>query len=158
MGSISEESFFDALIVGAGFSGLDCLLKCRKLGLSVRVFEAEKYLGGTWWINRYPGARVDSETPIYQLLDVEEGWKEFEWTQRFPGRDEIMQYFKHLDNKLNLSKDIQYNTWVSGAVFHEEKHLWEIKTSDGKSTWARHLVLCLGFSSKRYKQMERHFE
>lgn len=98
---------------------------------------------------RYPGARVDSETPIYQLSEEKEIWNDFEWKERFPGRDELMRYFHHADKKLNLSKDIYYNTTVTDAEFNLSQKQWYVTTSNG-STCANHLILCTGFASKRY--------
>lgn len=148
MGSAAEEPL-DALIVGAGFSGCHILWKLRKLGFQVKCYEWGKDLGGTWWWNRYPGARVDSETPIYQLSEEKEARMDFEWRERFPGREELMRYFHHIDNKLGISKDIVYNTFVTSTDWDPAKNLWNIKTDTGLSTWARHLVLCTGFASRR---------
>lgn len=143
----------DALIVGAGFSGLHTLSKLRKLGFNVKIHEAGSDLGGTWFLNRYPGARVDSETPIYQLSDENEVW-DFDWRERFPGREELMRYFHYADKKLGLSKDILYNTRVVAADWDDSTHLWTVKSESGSSssgtTLARHLILCTGFASKKY--------
>lgn len=149
MGGV-EHRPLDALIVGAGFSGCHTLWKLRNLGFTVKIYEGGGDLGGTWWWNRYPGARVDSETPIYQLSEAKEAWSDFEWRERFPGREELMRYFHHLDQKLELSKDILYNTFVTEADFHDDLNLWEVKTNTGLKTWARHLITCTGFASKRY--------
>lgn len=146
-----DDQALDALIVGAGFSGIHILSKLRSLGFNVKIYESGGDLGGTWYWNRYPGARVDSETPTYQLSEEKEIWQDFEWRERFPGRDELMRYFHHADKKLDLSKDIQYNTTVTDALFNESKKQWFVTTSnDGISTWANHLILCTGFASKRY--------
>lgn len=144
------DPYLDALIVGAGFNGINILHQLRKRGFNVKLYEFGSDLGGTWFWNRYPGARVDSETPIYQLSWEKEIWEGFEWWERFPGRQELMRYFHHVDKVLNLSKDIVYNTFVNSATFDSNKNLWLVKTDTGLSTWARHLFLCLGFASKRY--------
>jgi cation diffusion facilitator CzcD-associated flavoprotein CzcO len=145
-----KEQILDALIVGAGFSGLHTLSKLRKLGFSVKIYETGSDLGGTWFWNRYPGARVDSETPIYQLSEEREVWSDFEWRERFPGRTELQRYFHHADKKLDLSKDIEYNTCVTAADWDPTKNLWLIKTNTALTTWARHFILCTGFAAKRY--------
>lgn len=97
---MSDTTILDALVVGAGFSGIHTLWKLRKLGFSVKIYETGNGLGGTWWWNRYPGARVDSETPIYQLSEETEVWSDFEWRERFPGREELQRYFNHAGNFL----------------------------------------------------------
>ena len=99
----------------------------------MKVYEWGKDLGGTWWWNRYPGARVDSETPIYTLSEEKNGWIDFEWRQRFPGREELMRYFHHIDKKLDLSKDIVYNTFVTEATWDPKLNLWLVKSSTGLS-------------------------
>lgn len=146
-----EEKFLDILIVGAGFSGLHTLQKLRKEGFQVNIYEAGSGIGGTWYWNRYPGARVDSDFSIYQYTQ-DNIWKDFEWTERFPGQQEIERYFKHVDNKLNLSKDIQFNTRVISAEFKRSRNKWLVKTnaSDEVLTWANTLILCTGFADKRY--------
>lgn len=152
MGSFEKEPL-DALIVGAGFSGIHTLAKLRRFGFKAKIYEAGSDLGGTWFWNRYPGARVDSETPIYQLSEeFSEVWKDFEWKERFPGREELQRYFHHADKKLGLSQDISYNTRVVEGKFHEGKNLWEITTDnpEEKGVWARHFILCTGFASRRY--------
>lgn len=147
----NDQVVLDALIVGAGFSGIHILSKLRKLGFKVKIYESGRDLGGTWFWNRYPGARVDSETPIYQLSEEKKIWENFEWRERFPGREELMRYFHYADEKLGLSKDIQYNTTVEEAEFDQSTKLWHVKTSNKAiSTAANHLILCTGFASKRY--------
>ena len=125
----SEENVLDALVVGAGFGGLHCLHKLRKEGFVAKLFEAGSGLGGTWFWNRYPGARVDSDFPLYQFGD-EQLW-DFEWTERFPGHAELRRYFQHVDRKLNSSKDIQFNTCVTKAAWEETKSHWVVTTSFG---------------------------
>ena len=86
----------DALIIGAGFGGCYSLYKLRQLGLKVHLFEAGTYLGGVWHWNTYPGARVDSEIPYYQF-SIPEVWRKWNWSERFPGQEELKAYFKHVD-------------------------------------------------------------
>ncbi|OXA45116.1 baeyer-Villiger monooxygenase [Folsomia candida] len=139
----------DSVIVGAGFAGLYTLWKLRELGFSTKILEMGSDIGGTWYHNRYPGARVDSEIPIYQL-SMQKAWSSFEWSEKFPAREEILRYFEHLDKTLDLRKDIEFNTLVVSATFDESRHLWEVKTSSGSTILATHLNLCIGFSARKY--------
>ena len=106
---------FDVVIVGAGFSGLYALYRLRADGFSVRLVEASGGLGGVWQNNRYPGARVDSHVPNYEY-SMPEVWRDWTWTERFPGRDEILAYFDHVDSVLDLSRDIELDRRVVSAV------------------------------------------
>src|ERR1700722_5940799 len=101
----------DALVVGAGFGGVYSLIRLRQLGLNVKVFEAGSGLGGKWHWNCYPGARVDSEPPIYQL-DLPELYEEWSFKEKFPGWEELREYFEYVDRKMELKKDIVFNTFV----------------------------------------------
>src|SRR5690242_17622843 len=107
---------FDAVIVGAGFSGLYQLHRLRQEGFSVRLVEASSGLGGVWQSNRYPGARVDSHVPNYEY-SLEEVWRDWTWTERFPGRDELVRYFDHVDAVLDLRRDIDLDTRIVSARF-----------------------------------------
>ncbi len=144
-----EVSRFDALIVGAGFNGLYQLYRLRQRGFSVRLLEAGAGLGGVWQANRYPGARVDSHVPNYEY-SLEEIWRDWAWTERFPGRDELVRYFDHVDRVLNLSPDIDLNSRVGSAVFDPSDRQWRISTEDGRRYECRYLLMCTGFGSKPY--------
>lgn len=139
----------DALIIGAGFSGVYQLHRLREKGFSVKIFEAGASLGGIWYWNCYPGARVDSHVPNYEF-SIKEVWEDWTWSERYPGWDELRQYFAHVDKKLDLSRDIQFNTWVSGAEFDERNNQWIVHTTDGKQTRTRFLIACMGFAAKPY--------
>lgn len=141
----------DVLIVGAGFSGLHMLQKLRKLGFKVKINEAGSAMGGVWHWNCYPGARVDSDFPFYQFSE-EDLWKDFEWTERFPGQKELERYFQHVDNKLDLSKDINFNARVTSAEFNSSSNQWLIKAngSDVITAQANFLILCTGFADRRH--------
>lgn len=140
----------DVLIVGAGFSGLHLLQKLRKLDFTVKIYESGSDLGGTWYWNRYPGIRVDSECTYYQYSQ-DDLWKGFDWTERFPGQQEIQKYFNHVDEKLNLRKDINFNTTVTSAEFCGNKKKWLVKTNvDGVDTWANTFILCTGAADYKY--------
>lgn len=139
---------FDVVIVGAGFSGLYLLYRLRDEGYSVRLLEAQSGLGGVWQANRYPGARVDSHVPNYEY-SMEPCWRDWVWSERFPGRDELVRYFDHVDQALELSRDIELDTRVESCHFGEDGR-WTIATDDGRRYEASYLLMCTGFGSKPY--------
>ncbi|KIW83662.1 hypothetical protein Z517_02908 [Fonsecaea pedrosoi CBS 271.37] len=139
----------DVLIVGGGFGGMYGLYQFRKMGLRVKLFEAGSDFGGTWYWNRYPGARVDSETPFYSL-SIPEVYRKWYFTERFPGHQELRQYFKHIDKTLELSKDAYFNTVVVEAKFDTETDEWHVRTDDGGLAKAKYLVLATGSSYKKH--------
>lgn len=146
---VVDPGVLDALIVGAGFSGLYTLWKLRQLGFTTKILEKGPDIGGTWYSNRYPGARVDIDIPMHQL-SVEKVWSSFEWSERFPKRDELLSYFQHFVKTLDLMKDIEFNTHVVSATFDETQNVWEVKTATGNITLATHLILCVGYTSRKY--------
>jgi cation diffusion facilitator CzcD-associated flavoprotein CzcO len=139
----------DVLIIGAGFAGLYQLDRLRSLGYKVKVFEAGPELGGIWYWNCYPGARVDTEGAIYQL-SYKDLWKDWEYTELYPDWTEVRQYFAYVDRKLDLSRDIRFNTRVAAAHFHNDHNQWVVRCSDGTTVRCTYLVPCLGFASKPY--------
>lgn len=147
--SARRSEVLDALIIGAGFNGAYQLHRLREKGFSVKIFEAGECLGGIWYWNCYPGARVDSHVPNYEF-SIKEVWEDWNWSERFPGWDELRRYFAHVDKKLDLSKDIEFNTWVSGAQFDEQNNQWIVRTADGRETRTRFLIACMGFAAKPY--------
>lgn len=159
MGSVEPEKVFhcDVLIVGAGFSGVYGLHKFRKLGLNVKVFEAGGDLGGTWYWNRYPGARVDSEWPYYQLT-IPEVWKDFDFAERFPNHEEIRRYFAHADKVLDLKKDIQFNARVNSADWNGDEARWTVRTEAGHVAITKYLCLFTGLLYRPYSPEFPGFE
>lgn len=149
MGSYAGDAVLDAIIVGGGFGGCYLLRNLRRLGFSVRVFEEGQGLGGVWWHNRYPGARVDTITPFYEFSDPEL-WNEWEWSEAYPGQKEILEYFKFVDKKWNLSQDITFGAKVTDATWDAALCLWTIHTNKGHVASARYLLLSMGFASKKY--------
>ncbi|KAL4965723.1 flavin-containing monooxygenase [Aspergillus stella-maris] len=151
MGSIQENSTFhcDAIIVGAGFSGLYGLHKLRSLGLKVNVFEAGGDIGGVWYWNRYPGARVDSEWPYYQL-SLPEVWKDFQFAERFPSSEEIRRYLAHVDRRLDLRKDIQFNARVNSAIWDQVTSRWTVTTEAGHIGTAKYLCQFTGLLHRQH--------
>jgi cation diffusion facilitator CzcD-associated flavoprotein CzcO len=136
---------FDAVIVGAGFSGLYMLYRLRDvLGLSVRVYEAGDGVGGTWYWNRYPGARCDSESFYYCYSFSEELEQEWTWSSKYPEQPEILRYLEHVADRFDLKRDITFGTRVTGATFREDDGSWEVRTDDGAAVTARFVVSAVG--------------
>jgi cation diffusion facilitator CzcD-associated flavoprotein CzcO len=136
---------YDAIVVGAGFAGLYQLHMLRdKLGLNVRLLEAGDGVGGTWYWNRYPGARCDSESYYYCYTFSDELQDEWEWSERYPDHNEIRRYLNHVADRLKLRPDIQLGTRVSGASFDERRDLWRITTESGAQFEAQYLVTAVG--------------
>ncbi|KIK62761.1 hypothetical protein GYMLUDRAFT_41664 [Collybiopsis luxurians FD-317 M1] len=141
--------YYDALIIGAGFSGIHQLHHLRKLGLTAKIIEAGSDLGGTWYWNTYPGARVDSELPIYQFSDPEL-WKDFTFSEKFPGWQEIQKYFQYVDKKLGIKQDVIFNSRVASAAWDDSDDQWAVTTEDGRVFHSQFLLLCTGIGSKAY--------
>ena len=146
-GKAAEE--LDVLVVGAGFAGLYQLDHLRRLGYNVKVFEAGSDIGGIWYWNCYPGARVDSYGPLYQFSN-EELWRDWNYSELYPSWEELRAYFHHVDKKLGLSRDIRFDTRVTGAEFDTDRDQWVVHASDGSVTRAQFFVLCTGLSAKPY--------
>src|ERR1700733_3725492 len=109
----------DALIIGAGVAGLYQLHQLRGQGLNVRAYDMASNVGGTWYWDRYPGARFDSESHVYQYLFSEDLYKGWSWSERFPGQPEIERWLHYIADQLDLRKDIQFNTTIANAHFDE---------------------------------------
>lgn len=139
----SNESY-DAVVVGAGFAGLYMLHRLRGLGLSVRVYEQGGDVGGTWYWNRYPGARCDVESMQYSYSFSEELQQEWEWSERYAPQPEILKYANHVADRFDLRRDIQLSTRVEAATFHESVNRWLVTTSDGKTVSATYFILATG--------------
>jgi cation diffusion facilitator CzcD-associated flavoprotein CzcO len=139
------KTVLDAVIVGAGFSGLYVLHKLRnEMGLTARVIEAGGGVGGTWWWNRYPGARSDSDSYIYGFMFDEELWKEWQWSERYPEQHEVRAYLEHVAQRYDLLGDITFNTRVQSATFDESTGLWTVTTDTSGSVQAHHLIAAVG--------------
>jgi cation diffusion facilitator CzcD-associated flavoprotein CzcO len=135
---------FDVVIVGAGFAGLFMLHRVRRLGLTSCVFEAGSGVGGTWFWNRYPGARCDVESVEYSYQFSEELQQEWEWTERYAGQPEILAYLNHVADRFDLRKDIHFETRVESAVFDESAARWTVRTGVGDEVSAQFLVMATG--------------
>ena len=135
----------DAVIIGAGFAGLYQLLCLRdRLGLSVKVLEAGGGVGGTWYWNRYPGARCDSESHVYWYTFSPELMREWEWSERYPGQPEIMRYLNFVADKFDLKRDIQFDTRVVSAHYDEAANRWQVRTESGETYIAKFLITAVG--------------
>ena len=135
---------YDAVIVGAGFAGLYMLHRLRELGLSARVYEAGSGVGGTWFWNRYPGARCDVESLEYSYSFSEELEREWQWSERYASQPEILRYLDHVADRFDLRRDIQFDTRVTAAVFDDTANRWTIDTSAGDHVSARFCVMATG--------------
>jgi cation diffusion facilitator CzcD-associated flavoprotein CzcO len=135
----------DAVVIGAGFSGLYMLHRLRNtMGLSVRVFEAGGGVGGTWYWNRYPGARSDSDSYVYGYTFDEQLWRDWQWSERYPEQHEIRAYLEHVAERFDLNKDITFSTRVVGATFDEPSSTWTVTTDGGETVTARYLITGVG--------------
>jgi cyclohexanone monooxygenase len=130
---------YDAIVVGAGFAGLYMVHTLRGLGLSVHCFEAGDEVGGTWYWNRYPGARCDVESQQYSFSFCKEIEDEWIWTERYSGQPEILSYLKFVADRLDLRKDISLGTRVTAAIYDDTSQLWSVSTATGESVHAQHL-------------------
>jgi cyclohexanone monooxygenase len=135
---------YDAVVVGAGFAGMYVLHRLRGIGLSVRVYEQGSGVGGTWYWNRYPGARCDVESMQYSYSFSDELQQEWDWSERYAPQPEILRYANHVADRFNLRSEIQFNTRVDQAVFDESANTWSVATSDGKTVTAKFVVLATG--------------
>ena len=140
---------YDVVIVGAGFSGLYQLYALRERGYAVHLVEANAGPGGVWEANRYPGVRVDSHVPNYEY-SIEAVWRDWVWSERFPGGEEIRRYFRHVEDCLDLARHISYDTRVTGARFDGDEAAWTMEADSGRPLTARHLILCTGFATTPY--------
>jgi len=135
---------YDAVIVGAGFAGLYMLHRMRGLGLRARVIEAGDGVGGTWYWNRYPGARCDVESMEYSYQFDAELQQEWEWKERYASQPEILAYVNHVADRFDLRRDIQFETRVLSAVFDETASRWTVETDQGDRISARFCVMATG--------------
>ena len=136
---------YDAVVIGAGFAGLYMLHRVRDLlGMSARVFERGGGVGGTWYWNRYPGARCDSEAYIYCYSFDRDLLQEWEWSGKYPEQPEILRYLNHVADRFDLRRDIQLNTSVTGMRWIEADNLWEVETDQGDRITARFVITGIG--------------
>jgi cation diffusion facilitator CzcD-associated flavoprotein CzcO len=135
---------FDAVIVGAGFAGLYMLHRLRGMGFRARVLEAGSGVGGTWYWNRYPGARCDVESVQYSYQFDDKLQQEWEWTERYAAQPELLRYANHVADRFDLRRDIQFNTRVKSATFDAAAGHWLVETNDGARTTATFCIMATG--------------
>ena len=138
---------FDAIVVGAGVAGLYQLYRLRETGLKVRLFDGAANVGGTWYWNRYPGARVDSPSHVYQYWFSDEILAEWDWSERFPAQPEIERYLNFVADRCALRKDIQFETLITEADYDQAGKRWMVTTDHGDILSTRFLVSCTGMLS-----------
>ncbi|KAH2160557.1 hypothetical protein KXW33_004588 [Aspergillus fumigatus] len=138
---------YDAIVIGAGFSGVRSLWELRRLGLTARCFDAGSDVGGTWWWNRYPGCRTDGEAWVYALKFLPELLEEWDFTERYPPQEEIQWYLSRVLDRYDLRKDIEFNTEVKSAHYSDHDSIWKITTASGKVATARYFLPATGITS-----------
>ncbi|MED5227203.1 MAG: NAD(P)/FAD-dependent oxidoreductase [Pseudomonadota bacterium] len=152
---VEKSENFDAVIVGAGFAGMYMLHKCRALGLSVRVFEVGEGVGGTWYWNRYPGARCDVESVQYSYQFDSELEQEWTWSEKYSTQPEILKYANHVADRFDLRSDIQFKTRVLSAEYSKIDKVWVVKTDRGEKITTRFCIFATGcLSSSNTPKLE----
>lgn len=140
----SEKVDYDAIVIGAGISGMYQLLKLRELGLSVRVFEEGTGVGGTWYWNRYPGARFDSESWSYGYSFSEELLQEWDWKEQFSPQPDTLEYLNYVADKFDLRRDIQFSSTVEAARYDDASRTWDVTLAGGETKRSRYLITAVG--------------
>jgi len=149
----SATTELDAVIIGAGVAGLYQLHQLREQGLKVRAYDTASDVGGTWYWNRYPGAKFDSEAYIYQYLFSEDLYKGWSWSERFPGQAEIERWMHYIAETLDLRRDIQFSTTITSAHFDEDRDRWTVTTDTGETIDTQFFVTCGGMLSAPLSEM-----
>ena len=145
MTSYNNGGDFDVVVIGAGFSGLGMLRRLRdESGMSVQIYEAGTGVGGTWYWNRYPGARCDSESYTYCFTFSKELLHDWQWSGKYPEQPEILTYLNHVADRFDLRRNIQFETRVTSATFLEDSNLWQIETDRGNKVTARYFITGIG--------------
>src|ERR1700744_3522607 len=142
-----QASSFDVIVIGAGVAGLYQLYKLRQLGLNVLALEAGSAVGGTWYWNRYPGARFDSESHTYGYSFSQELLDEWHWTERFSPQPETERYLNYVADKFDLRRHIQFNSRVASAHYDDVRRQWDLTLEDGRRYSTRFLISAMGILS-----------
>src|SRR5881227_3448306 len=137
----------EVLVVGAGITGIYQLYRAREAGFSALLLEAGGGVGGTWYWNRYPGARFDSESYTYGYAFSEELLQEWDWKEHYSGQPENERYLNYVADKFDLRRDIQLNARVASAVYDERTNCWQIHTAEGYRAWAQFVIAAVGVLS-----------
>ena len=146
-----QGTHYDVVVVGAGFAGMYMLHSLRKQGFSARVFEAGGGVGGTWYWNRYPGARCDIESMQYSYSFSEELDQEWSWSEKYAPQPELLAYAEHVAERFDLNRDIAFNTRVHSAHFDEHEKCWRVRTDQGDDVMAQFCVMAVGCLSAANK-------
>ena len=141
---MNTEESFDAVIVGAGFAGLYMLHRLRGLGLTARIYEQGDDVGGTWYWNRYPGARCDAESLAYSFGFSEELEQEWQWSERYSPQPEILQYAKHVAERFDLLRDIRFGCRVISVQWNEQRRRWSVTTEQGDRAVGQYCIMATG--------------
>lgn len=142
---MSTDSFdYDACVIGAGFAGMYMLKRLREAEYRTRVFETGGDVGGTWYWNRYPGARCDLESLFYCYSFDEDLQQEWTWTERYPAQDELLRYCRHVADRYDLRRDISFDTTIESATYDADGERWRLRTSSGTEVSARYLITAVG--------------
>lgn len=141
---LSDGDRVDVLVVGAGFAGLYMTLRARRMGLTVTGVEAADGVGGTWWWNRYPGARCDVESLEYSYSFDEDLQQEWEWTERYATQPEILTYLEHVADRFDLRRHYRFGTRVVATTWDDDRWIWRVETDDGVAVEARFVVMATG--------------
>src|SRR5215467_1590972 len=142
--SQTSSDALDVVIVGAGVGGVYAVYKLRQLGLKVRAYEKASDVGGTWYWNRYPGCRCDVESLEYSFSFSPELDQEWKWPERYGNQGEILTYVRHVADRFDIRKDIQFDTGVTSAIFDEAANRWTVKTDNGETIVAPYVVVATG--------------
>ncbi|KKK39198.1 cyclohexanone monooxygenase [Mesobacillus campisalis] len=138
--TVKQVDDLDAVVLGAGFSGLYMLYRLREAGYTTRVVEAGDGVGGVWYWNRYPGAKCDIESIYYNYTFSKELYQEWTWTSKYPEQKEILSYLNYVADKFHLRKDIQFNTRITAAHYDEAANRWRVQMNDGTSVTAKFFI------------------
>jgi cation diffusion facilitator CzcD-associated flavoprotein CzcO len=145
--SQDQLAVYDAIVVGAGISGMYMLYRLRELGMTVRVFEAGTNVGGTWYWNRYPGARFDSESWTYGYSFSKELMREWDWKEHFSPQPDTLEYLNYVADKFDLRRDIQFRSTVMAAHWDEAANQWSVTLEGGEQATGRFLFTAVGILS-----------
>ncbi len=147
---VNDLGEFDVIMIGAGVTGLYGLYRLRQLGFSVQSFEDGSGVGGTWYWNRYPGARFDSESYTYAYSFSEELLQEWDWKELYSGQPENERYLNYMADKFDLKRHIQFNARITSAVYLEDENRWQVDTADGRRAKGQFLLTAVGVLSAHY--------
>src|SRR4051794_39223153 len=142
-----DDTDFGAIVIGAGFGGLRMLYELDQSGISAKCIEAGSDVGGTWYWNRYPGARTDSEAWVYCFPFSKNLLQEWNWSERFPAQPEVLSYLRYFTDRFDLRKDIQFNSRVQSAVYDASANKWTVTTGQGQTLTCTYLIAASGVLS-----------